>query len=249
VIVDRNIDGLDELVEGELHQLAGGERHSRQAQHRRVPAAGPDVQGIDQPAVDLIREHDRGDEFRGAGPLGLRNREAGRNVVARMTGKARDIDIVQVVIAERGSIGEGGKIGRGAPFGADDARDARVCQRDFTANAHRPLIERRDPTPQRIDDMRFDSFNGRAVEIVIAQAVGVGGEPIGQRTVGRLGAGCQAVKAEGSRANDEFTARGRLTHFRDLAVVGLTPACRNRKAPLDSEPKCDSAWLRLGPTR
>jgi len=32
--------------------------------------------------------------------------------------------------------------------------------------------------------MRFDPFDGRAVEIVIAQTVGVGGEPVSQRPVG-----------------------------------------------------------------
>jgi hypothetical protein len=32
--------------------------------------------------------------------------------------------------------------------------------------------------------MRLDAFNGRGVEVLVAQAVGVGGKPVSERTVG-----------------------------------------------------------------
>ncbi len=58
VIVHREVDGLLQAVGGQLHQLAGGERDGGQAQHRNVPAAAGDggVEGVDQPAIDLVGE-------------------------------------------------------------------------------------------------------------------------------------------------------------------------------------------------
>ena len=145
-----------------------------------------DVEGVDQPAIDLIGEHDRGDEVLRAGALGLRDREAGRDMVAGMTGKASDIDVVEIVIAEGGAVGEGRKVGRGAPVGADDGGDAADRERDVAADADRPLVEGGDAAAERIDDMRFDPFDGRGIDIVIAQAVGIGGEPFRKRMDGLL---------------------------------------------------------------
>jgi hypothetical protein len=56
-----------------------------------------------------------------------------------MAGNAADIGVVQVEITERGAIGEGRQIRRGAPPGADDRRaaPAAIRQRDLAANAWR----------------------------------------------------------------------------------------------------------------
>jgi hypothetical protein len=65
-----------------------------------------------------------------------------------MTSKESDIDIVQVIVADGGAIGECCKVGCDAPVGANDARGvAHVRKRDITANAYRILIKRRDPAP------------------------------------------------------------------------------------------------------
>ena len=221
VIVDGETDGLRELRRRELHQLAGGERHGRQAEHRRVPAAGRDVEGVDQAAVDLVGEHDRGDELRSARALAFGDREAGGDVIARMARQTPDVGIVQVVVAEGCAVGEGGEIGRGAPVRADDGRCAgRRDQRDIAADAHRPLVERGDSAADRVDEMRFDPLDGRCVEIVIAQSIGVGGEPIRERPGGRLRSSGfrrrkpwrQSPETEGSHAGDEATARDRVEH-------------------------------------
>jgi len=39
--------------------------------------------------------------------------------------------------------------------------------------AHRPLVERGDSAADRVDEMRFDPLDGRRVEIVMAQSIGV----------------------------------------------------------------------------
>jgi hypothetical protein len=189
MIVERKIDGLLQLVGGKFHQLAGGQCDGRQAEHRNIPAAAADVdaEGVGQPAVDLIGKSDRGDEFPGACPLGLRDGETGRDIVARMTGNAADISVIQVEIAEGGAIGEGCKVGRGAPLGADDGRAAAAArQHDVAANAYWLLVEGREAAAERVDKMHFDPFDGRVIEIVIAQAIGISGEPLREGWLVRL---------------------------------------------------------------
>ncbi len=187
MVVEREADGLRQGVGRKLHQLAGRQRDRRQAQHRNVPAAGAEaeVEGVDQPAVDLVGESDRGDELRGARPLGLRRaRETGRDVIARMPGNAPDIGVIEVEIAEGGAIGERRKIGRDAPRGADDSHaTAAARQRHAAANAHRLFVEGREPATERVDEMHFDPLDGCVIEVVIAQTVRVGGEPFRQRRV------------------------------------------------------------------
>ena len=181
MIVEREIDGLLQLVGGEFHQLAGGQCDGRQAEHRNIPAAAADVdaEGIDQPAVDLIGKSNRGDEFGGGCPLGLGDRETGRDMVARMTGNAADIGVIEVEIAEGGAIGEGCKIGRCAPLCADDGRAAAAArQHHVAANAYGLLVEGCEAAAERVDEMHFDAFDGRFIEIVIAQAIGIGSEPL-----------------------------------------------------------------------
>src|SRR6266849_3624482 len=105
-----------------------------------LPAAGRDVEGVDQAAVDLVGEHDRDDKLGSARPLAFSHREAGGDVIARMACQAPDVGIVQVVVAEGGAVGEGGEIGSGAPVRADNGRGAgRNAERDIAADADRPL--------------------------------------------------------------------------------------------------------------
>ena len=56
-------------------------------------------------------------------------------MIARMNGKPSHIGIVEVEVAESRAIGEGRKIGRRAPVGADDGGVAANRQRDVAANA------------------------------------------------------------------------------------------------------------------
>ena len=109
-------------------------------------------------------------------PLGLRDREAWRNVIAWMNGKASDTGVVEVEVAECRAIGEGREFGRRAPIGADNGRVAADRERDLAADAHRSLVERTNSAADRIDDMRFDPLNGRGIEILKAQPVCVNSE-------------------------------------------------------------------------
>ena len=138
---------------------------------RLCPATGAkaDVEGVDQPAVDLVGQNDRDDKFRDSRPLGLRDGKTGRDIIARMTGDAPDIGVVQVEITERGAIGECRKIGRDTPLGADDRRAAAAArQHHIAANAHRLFVERRKTATERVDQLGFDTLDSRVVEIVIA---------------------------------------------------------------------------------
>ena len=184
VIVHGEIDGLLQTVGGKLHQLAGGERNSGQAQDRNVPAprGDVDVEGVDQPAIDLVGKGDRGDELFRARALGLRDRETGRDVVARMPGDAADIGVIEVEIADRRAVGEGRELERAAPPRADDGRAATaVRQRDVAANPHRLVVEGREGAAERVDDVHLDAFNGRVIEVLVAQPVGIAGEACCER--------------------------------------------------------------------
>jgi len=190
VVVERETDGLRQPVPGQLHQLAGGQRDGRQAQHRNVPAAvaDADVERIDQPAVDLVGESDRGDELRGARLLGLGDCQTGGDIVARMAGDAPDIGVVEVEIAEGRAIGEGREIGRGSAPGADDGRAVAAATRQchIATDANGLLLEGGETAADRIDDMHLHAFDGCVVEIVIAQTVGIGGESFRKGCLPRL---------------------------------------------------------------
>src|SRR5579862_8007282 len=99
-----------------------------------------------------------------------------------MNGKASRIGIVEVEVAESSTVGEGCKVGCRAPIGADDGGVAAAGKCDVAANADRSLVEGADATSDRIDDVRFDPLDGCGVDIVIAQAVGIGGKPFRKRT-------------------------------------------------------------------
>jgi hypothetical protein len=85
VIVDGEVHGLRQCVSRKLHQLASGQRNRGQTQYCLVPAVIRNIDGVSQSSIDLIAEHDGGDEFRCIRSLGLRNRETCRNMIARMS--------------------------------------------------------------------------------------------------------------------------------------------------------------------
>jgi hypothetical protein len=182
VIVECKAYGLSQLVGRKLHQFAGGQRDGRQAQHRHVPAARAHahIESIDQPTIDFVGKHDRGDQFRGTRMLRLGDRETGRDVIARMTGDAADIGVIQVEITKCGAIGESREIRRGLPRGADDGRSAMsaVRQRDVTPDADGLIMECGEAATDSIDEMDFDALDRRLVEVLIAQVSSIGGQPV-----------------------------------------------------------------------
>src|SRR5271169_2653598 len=111
MIIECETDGVCQLVGCKFHQLAGGKRHRRQAEYGRiVPTACRQVEGVDQPTVDLVSDDDGGDEVRSARVFGYGDRKTGRNIVARMAGPVPNIDVVQIVVAKSRTIGERRKI-------------------------------------------------------------------------------------------------------------------------------------------
>jgi len=101
-------------------------------------------------------------------------------MIAWMNGKASDIGVIEVEVAERGTIGESRKVCGRASIGADDGCVAGDRKRDIAANADRPFVEGADAAANRIDNVRFNPFNGRQVEILEVQAVRIFGELFGE---------------------------------------------------------------------
>jgi hypothetical protein len=140
-----------------------------------------------------------------------------------MDGLARDIEVVQVVVAPGRPVGEGREVRRGAAAGADDGRDAAAGgQRDFAADADRPFVKSGEPAPQRIDEMDLDGLDGRSVEIVLPKVVRIAGEPLGEGAGGRFRyrarrSRCpwrKAAQAERRHAGDDDAAWDRVGHGR-----------------------------------
>ena len=107
-------------------------------------------------------------------------------MIARMNGKAPHICVIEVEVTEGGAISEGCKIRCRAPIGADNGCVTTDRKRDVATNADRPLVEGADSTSNRIDNMRFDPFDGLSIDIVIAQAIGIGGKTFSKRANGLL---------------------------------------------------------------
>jgi hypothetical protein len=183
MVVNREVDRLHELVARKLHELAGGERDGGQAEHRRVPAARHRVGEVRQTAVDLIGDNDGGDELRAIRSFGLGDREAWRDMIARMhRSRRRSVDIIEVQVPHGGAIGEGGRLGRGPQGSADDrGRPCAPRKGGLPARSDRPFVERRDPASQRINDMSFDALHGGGVDIAKAQAARIVGKLFGER--------------------------------------------------------------------
>src|SRR5205085_11866293 len=127
------------------------------------------VERIRQPAVHLVSQDDRGNEVARTGPLRLADREARRDLVARMNGNPPDIGIVEIEVTQRRTIGEGGKLGRGAAPGANDGGVAGYGKREIAADTDRAFVERPDRAPDRVDDMHLDALDGAGVEVLMAQ--------------------------------------------------------------------------------
>src|SRR5262245_3885566 len=105
----------------------------------------------------------------GARSFGFGDRNTRSDVITRMAGHFADIDVIQIVVPARRAVGEGRKIGGSLAGRADDGGSPLDALRDFTADAHGPLVEGGDATTERVDDVRFDAFDGRAIEIFITQ--------------------------------------------------------------------------------
>src|SRR5207253_6929720 len=116
----------------------------------------------------------------GARALGFGDRNARSDMITRMAGHFADIDIIQIVIPARRAIGEGSKIGGSLACRADDGGGPLDTLRDFTADAHGPLVEGGDAATERVDDVRFDAFDGRGIEIFITQRRRIRGQSFGQ---------------------------------------------------------------------
>jgi hypothetical protein len=188
MVVERKVDGLREAVGRQLHQLARAERHGGKTQHRRIPAAARDVDGVEETAIHLIHKDDRGDEIRNARALGFGDGETWRDMVARVTGEPGHVRVIQIVVTEGRTIRKGCEIGRNAPACPDDRRGAGAARHgDLAADAHWWLVERRDPAAERVDDERFDLLDGGGIEIVITKAMSIISETLSEGS-GRLGA-------------------------------------------------------------
>jgi len=109
-----------QLFLSQLHQSPGSERHGREPENGRVPAARRDVQGIGEPAVYFVSNDDRGDQLLSACSLGFCHREAWRDVVAWMNGELTNIGVVEVEVANSGTVGKGCEVRRRPVIGPDD---------------------------------------------------------------------------------------------------------------------------------
>src|SRR5436309_14682654 len=103
----------------------------------------------------------------GARAFGFGDRNARSNMITRMAGHFADIDVIQIVIPARRAIGEGSKIGGSLACRADNGGGPLDTLRDFTADAHGPLVEGGDAAAERVDDVRFDAFDPRGLDMFI----------------------------------------------------------------------------------
>src|SRR5438876_3928424 len=116
----------------------------------------------------------------GARSFGFGDRDARSDMITRMAGHFADIDVIQIVIPARRAIGESSKIGGSLACRTDDRGSPLDALRDFTADAHGPLVEGGDTATERVDEVRFDAFNGRGIEILITQRRRIRGQSFRQ---------------------------------------------------------------------
>ena len=100
-----------------------------------------------------------------------------------MNGKSTDIRVVEIEVAERGAIGEGCKVRRRAPARPDDRGQTGHSQRNLAADTDSFFLERSDTAADCIDDVHLDPLDGRSVEVVVAQGMGIGGQPFRKRSL------------------------------------------------------------------
>src|SRR3989442_14104590 len=115
----------------------------------------------------MVGEPDRRNEFMRTRSFGFGDRKARSDFITRRGGSFAEIDVIQIVIPARRAIGESSKIGGSLAGRADDGGGPLDVLRDFTADAHGPLVEGRDAATERVDDVRFDAFDGRGIEILV----------------------------------------------------------------------------------
>jgi hypothetical protein len=127
-----------------------------------------------------------------------------------------NVGVVEIVVAKRGAVGEGGEIGRDASAGADlRRRPLARRQRDVAADTHRLLVERRDAAADGVDDEGTDLLDGLGIDDLEAQAVRIGGEPFGERRLCPGGA-MNGRQCDGGGQQEKLAASerhgGRLSH-------------------------------------
>src|SRR5438093_7705478 len=143
----------------------------------------------------------------GARAFGFGDRNARSDMITRMAGHSADIDVVQIVIPARRAIGESSKIGGSLACRADDGSGPLDALRDFTADAHGPLVEGGDAATERVDDVRFDAFNGRGIQIFITQRGRIRGQSFRQwSSFGCVHRTRKAVHAERCYSSDNAAA-------------------------------------------
>jgi hypothetical protein len=142
-----------------------------------------------------------------AGAFGFGDCKARSDMITWMAGHFADIDVIQIVIPARRSIGESSKIGGSLACRPDDAGSPLDTLRDFTADAHRPLVEGGDTATERVDDVRFDAFNGRGIQIFITQRGRIRGQSFCQwSSFGCVRRTRKAVHAERCYSSDNAAA-------------------------------------------
>src|SRR5256712_6052184 len=143
----------------------------------------------------------------GARASGFGDRNARSDMITRMAGHFADIDVIQIVIPACRAIRESGKVGSGLGRRADDGGRPLDALRDFTADAHGPLVEGGDAATERVDDVRFDAFDGRGIEIFITQRRRIRGQSFRQwSSFGCAQLSRKAVHAERSYSGDNAAA-------------------------------------------
>src|SRR5436305_8933842 len=107
-----------------------------------IPATRANARGVAQAALHLVSERSRGDEFAPAGTEAFRDREGGRDIVARMRRFLRKVSIIVIEVANAAAVRESGPIGRRLVARPDNCRSLlrRKIRGDFARNLARFLI-------------------------------------------------------------------------------------------------------------
>ena len=91
--------------------------------------------------------------------------------------------VAEIEVAERCAIGEGCKIRRRAPARPDNRGRTGHGKRNIAADTDGSFLGRSDTAADRINDVHLDPLDGRGVEVVVAQGMGIGGQPFRERSL------------------------------------------------------------------
>jgi hypothetical protein len=216
VPVQRDVHGLGELPGVEPHELARGESGGHEHVVRVVPPAAVEVRGVLQLDLCLVGERDGCDEVPAGAPFGLRHRQAGRDVVAGMSGLEPEVAVVEVQVAHHRPVDERGDVRGGAVSRAEDRRRARgdgACE--TSCRAAGLGVERAEPAAEAVDQALPDGVDGVPAEVVEAQGGRPGTEVVGDhgrpgRLIGMRASGtwCWPACMSRSRSDPWLIGRG-----------------------------------------